>query len=71
MTLHGAEVLSCLQFVHLDFFRVSTDHDVAVTLVLEEVDAEDLWRLQVVEFRKLCVVNGVAELGEDGGRSSL
>lgn len=65
MPLHGAEVLSCLEFVHLNLLGVATDNDVARSIELEEVDAQDFGTFHSVKLGMLRVVNGVTELWED------
>ena len=42
MTNHSAEVLASFELVHLDLFRIASDNEVAIVLVLEEMDTENL-----------------------------
>ena len=65
MPLHGAEVLTCLQFVHLNLLGVAADNDVPRSVELEEVDAQDFSSFHCVKLGMLRVVNGVTELWED------
>jgi len=65
MSHHGAEVLARLHLIDLDLLRVTTDDDVTVLVVLEEVDAEDLVALEVVQLGELRVVDRVTELRVD------